>query len=498
MESLPLELIVNIVSRLSLEQQVKCRLVSKTLKDAVDCSFKSTTHIALDEVILEDRLALPHYLEENYVFCNLKYSANLINSLASTCPNLQVLYARNSTIQVAELVPLGQTLKFFLCNNLLIDIRPDEWIKSFRQLEAFDYLNIFHDSIDQLHLSELLIKKCLDQNKSLYNIMVPSNTILKHLIKTNSYKSIKSICINQKDGKVTIPAIIATNLRSFRLRGTDSLVLELEAPLSNLEYYCSFWFLPKDNSIYNKLFNSQKLKFICCFFSCFSPSLVERLITDLQSQKKLKYFEYTHNPLIYESLAGPKTFLKIALPPKMEKFHITHNHVHLEITGGETLRGLKCNNIYRFNDKLLNLEELTFDTNLSEKFLNEHGIELSNFITSCVNLKELNMTFHKQASISSYQRIINSIQTLEKLETVFFNQYYYSYCDLEKIHTKEAVSIDLSKLSSVKMFVWRLPDSVNVSLPKCSNVESDCCGHKVKVGTKEYIFYYGKSVNFIQ
>lgn len=448
MESLKFELLVNIMSYFSLKERIKFLRVSRIFGHAVESTFKSITHLALEEIEIDDYYFCELFGHGSFVQCGLKYSNNLINFLALNCPNLQVLYAPDSQIKFEELQPLGKSLKFFYCKELLINSDHDQLeqiMKKFTELEAYyccrdsfksetnyskivlkseglAYYSLEHNLNPRVSdiLSAFLFHK-LVREKAITHVMQPFDVLFEKVAKMNNSVPIKSIQFRGERKTmpdIFIPKDVATNLRFLHIK---SSAIILATPLSNLEYLylsgCEItWFeLEKrfvSNLISDVLFSSSKLKVISCQNIHFPSNFTKQLLSNLHFYEQLECFKFNSNGHCLDSFEN----FKVSLPPSIEHFSCTLSVGCLELMDSNcpNLIYLKCDRLSSLSGQFPRLEQLiiSFEEQLGRKKMERMYLSLS----SCRNLKYLRLVSYKVEP--SIKLFLDRVKRLENLDTV--------------------------------------------------------------------------------
>lgn len=509
MESLPTELMVKIVSRLNLHDQAKCRLVSRSFKNAVESNLKSITHIALEEVDVKS----DHYfiyikfLDASFFQINeskkyICFSSKLASFLAMKCPNIQVLYSKSLRMRLKDLQKLGKSLKFFSCYKFFVPEKSSHTIQqlnSFEQLEAF-HCTKFNHKIDEISNFK---NKLLLKSNFITHIENPSNELLSQFTNSSVSKNIRSVEYNGKsDESHSLHETIASNLSCFSIKHREYNPPNIEGPLSNLVSLSleGGYFL---KGYCDNLFDSYKLVNINCIVS-FQRSFYPDFFISLNLYHHLKYIKFAQ---IYTP-SSQLSFLEVSLPPEIEIFDVFIESVTFEIINASsaTLRELTINNLgtYEWQFPRLELLHLKF-TRIHPELKEEHVKELSLSLSKCTRMKILTISSNTLQSNFMFQSILDSMKVMSELETVLFKRYpSYNRSFLAIPNRREnssAIKIDQSKLSSVVKFELEFPVNVQFyTLKSCERIDNHYDDDDVKFvlnGCINYYFKYGKLVEFI-
>lgn len=473
MESLPVEILLKIISNLNFQDLLKCRLVSHRFKAVTYNTLKSLTHLALQKVKTEDRILFPGFLSEDLVHCNLKYSSELVAFLASYCPHLLVLYAPYSKIKFEELQPLTNSLKFFYCSELQtqMTIRCEivSLINNFVNLEAF--FCVFGSYAYDL-VSSILTTKLLNERKPIVHRV-------NHSYINLSSSGLDSIHFTQNI--ISIPDGIRKNLRCLRIHTKFiSDEIWLQGSLQSLEYLYLGRNYKNNNTmeLNEKLFSSPKLKAITCNDRSFSPRFMRGLLLTLDSYEQLECInlncdetyenkiqlaeeedddvddnyrhsdeeEEEHNFFNYEAggqddhlhvpsdgedqedddhLSGeegnvnnhPKFFnynaFKVSLPSNLKVFKSFKIRFPLQVTcfNPSSLRLLICRDLLYLQGEFPQLEILKISV---EKHLKKQWVKMTSIsLSTCVNLRCFKITTRTNSILPIFRY---SLRMLNKLE----------------------------------------------------------------------------------
>lgn len=476
MESLPLEILIKIVSNLNLEDQIRCCIVSTRFKTAIDDSFKSLTHLALPKIRIEDSILFPEYLNGKFVHCNLKYSSDLSLFLYSNCPHLQVLYVPYSQIKLEELKPLGASLKFFYCLQLYSEMTIDQIVQA---VNCFTLLDAFFCSFGPEKcpmVSSLLMEKLFNEEKQVFNLVNPSIETLQKIYDTVGFSCLRYIQFTRS--KILIPEDVAQNLRCLLINNKYKLrQIRLEAPLSNLKYLYSSHDCKYSNEVSDKLFASHKLKAIICSDRSFPFEFMSRFLPNLHIYEQLEcirlnldrstngggreeengydddpYYPYidedeevihsedyssddedynmTHpgNDLQEDVNNNHTTYhsFKLSLPANLKIFTAFKMQLPLEIASfhRSSLRVLICKNLLYLQGEFPHLEILKIRIG---RVLKQKWMEMiSSSLSTCVNLRHLEVT----TKVNTVQPIpLDSLRMLDRLEhfSYHFEEKYLNF-----------------------------------------------------------------------
>lgn len=474
MNALPLEVLVKILSILDLEEQVNCRLISRKFKDAAYHSVRLTEYLAMTGVNCEHYLLCKKYLSVKFVKCNFGISL----ALAQKFSRLQVLYAPYNHIKLKELEPFGRSLKFFYCQCLVIEMKNEQIIltmKSFLQLEAFHCQTINRNEKEAHDLiSSIITDKLVREKKQIPYLMDPSAKNFKQITESKGY-SIDAIQFKLgPDSNLFIPAEIGPNLHSLQIQTNymqhvDSI--ETAEPLSNLEYlYLSLPFF--SDILSEKFFLSKRLKVIRCSCVLVSRHFMQKFLSDLNTYEQLEHCVFRKLHIMISAVANDTlTTYEVSLPPKIKTFISLISQPYFEITNEscDNLRRLECLNFSKFDGHFSRLQLLKIGT---LRLLNEEeGKKLCFSLSSCIELKSLDLDLGNNLLIKS---VINSIEKLEKLENLHLENYY----DIQTpVNSDDNDSFKVSFPPNIKTFEYNGKqihlDIINDELQQLETIKGD-------------------------
>lgn len=463
MESLPSQVFEIIFSYVNVREKLNIRLVSRSLKDAVDNCLEQSTHLALDKIHLDHH----HYVFAKFMhkqFVNFEnyfknsFSTQLFLFLSVKCPNIQIIYARNLTLQWNDLLHFGNSLKFFWCNDLQLPKEEDrtlQFIKQLKKLEAFEL-----EKCNSTYF--LLINKLLQLKKPLKQLKNPTEHILKETFKLAGDQGISSLVFDKvQNNNYSVPSNIGGNLSHYFSFYSN---FQVDGPLFNLEYLF-FAYTNCPPSKLEQLFVSSKLKVIRCIFrnQMVRHILLPRSFVDifnrLSSFEKLEKVSFSHFQFQDSWSLLP---LKCSLPPKIQQFEIViHDPLAIELTtfSSSTLSYFKCNNFSTFEFNFPNLKVLELDYYKLRNY-ESSAKHLAVSLSKCIHLKVLKLNLSDDFdTYYHFQSLVDSLTKMTKLENAEFYKFKGEE-DEEYYGPNFAILIDQLELPPVKQFTWRIPTRI--------------------------------------
>lgn len=519
MGTLPYDLLVEIVSHLSLHDRARCRRVCKSFRDAVDYNWKKITHLTFQINDVRDHhfYIYRKFFDADFVKMSEKYAfftSNLADFLSLKCPNLQVLYVP-SPILLDDLHKLSKSLKFFSCGRLRVTNEHE----AVRLMDDFKQLETFYCSPNSYGM-EKIEKKLSWKRNFFYHISNPSYELLEQITNSLGPQNIRSIEYDTYSRSMYhIPEIICSNLSCLSMHtnkpefdGFLSNLISLEVRLSRLQ-----------QSDFEKLFSSRKLKFASCELKeLVAPEQLQNLLLSLNSYDQLESMIFHVSGAI--CLPGS---LKVSLPPKIRTFKLSLPKYFCELmdASSPTLTELTIHNLTTFEWEFPKLKELSIEFIRPNYKLNEDEVKkLSLSLSKCIRMEVIKVSFSVLQDNFVFQFIIDSFETMKKLKKVQIMRSETNFLVEGSIELGEValsilrrvgfisfptdgrqdiptVTIDQSLIPSVTHFQLGYP--VNVQFHTLKSYErKDCEYHDddVKLVLDDginYYFKYGKLIEFI-
>ena len=394
MDRLAEELQSQILSHLTLNEQAKCRLVSRSFKCLVEDHLRTITHVKTGndrvdtyssayEDFLSNKFVTAYvrtekmtnrYLISFYLQATERemYTEFLVDGfysfLSKFCPKLQVLYSRSKLFHINNLFKLP-SLRYFNCQHfdyLLPNVGQDTE-SLFTQMESLEAFGVEWISSKKMPRPLLfLAKRLMQKKKPIPKLQNPSSDLLdEETFASMAECGIKCLKYDVKEGEIDqlypISEQVARHLKdlSFSFLPSDSFV---QSPLPMLKYLSISNYQCHIPETYNKvLFTSPHLKYFR-YNGGLTLHLVHRLFQHFNTLQELELVD------ISCSLKGEEFGHKIilGLPSSLHSFKLD-KFMPVELIGciSSKLTFLSVNSLTNFEFDLPNLEKLVCEkTNL--------------------------------------------------------------------------------------------------------------------------------------
>ena len=357
MDHLPLEVHVKIFSFLSLNDRVKCRLVSTAFKQAAETSLNSITHLEGQNdgrirwpVRVEDGVATSLTEEKFFsrpfvdarVKCGRVGESTFFTFLATYCPNLRV-FAVDYPCAYEQLIQIAPSIQFFSCEGPLVqnDLlrQPESLFGPFKMLQGF--------KCSSSEFSVAFAKYLHMHNRPIFKLYIRS--------------------AGQEDiDHETLQSMAQTGISCLNISMSDtSIIQHISESLANCLVDLTIYFNPSDNFCKFTLANlrylkmkSQYLTAECNPFLCqnLTPNLmsfeysgsakmalVHQLLQFIYSLEKLKSATLglkVEDTSQSEDEDEPVKVVTFALPPNLRELTVDAN-LPLQVTNNSS-RSLRC------------------------------------------------------------------------------------------------------------------------------------------------------------
>lgn len=464
MESLPPGIIAQVVSHLDIEEQLKCRLVSRLFKNEVDYNLKKVTHLAFGKIYYEhDYYIFFNFLKNKLTkFRSMKnptsfpyiLSSKFLSSLSIKCPNIEVIYAHDHILKLENLLPFSERLKFFWCRDLDISGNGDQTVQllcNFKQLECFEF-SLYNTKYCHLVDEWLRLKRPLRKLKN------PTEKILNDAYELVGDKGISSLKFNRSgDTEFIVPSHITAHLECFYSTQND---VKVKGPLYNIKYLYLYYPMTILKEI-EQILLSTKLKVINFTFPSEMDGQFYRQFVNvckrLDSLMNLEDVSFKQIR-IKDSKSLPP--VKCSLPPRIRNFTLYINEeIPIELTTEclTKLFFLSCNNFSTFKFNYSNLNCLKLDFHKLTKPKSSGDLFLKSLL-KCTNLQYLTLQLNDNfRTLIHIQSLIDTMSTMTRLKKVTL----VKKVKVDGITNPDlAVLIDQRRLKSVKEFKFYIATRV--------------------------------------
>lgn len=460
MECLPFEVHRIIFSFLSLEEQINCREVCKTLKESVELNLRSVTHLQLfrkDVYYREFKMDTPTFAHDEFfikpfhtISCDADefMHSEMWSFLGNYCPNLQVVDAPIFSILFTDLQKVAKRLTYFCCRRVIsgeedkdkdpVSTGPpdDKWpgpalahFEPFKNLLGFDTVDdseFPREKRDELFSSIVFAENFRRQNKPIVTLTVDTRDKFSEILSMNWYESIVSCnfrCLKLRLAPSPssipspIPESLAHNLIEMHF---EFGVIDIRFYLSSQDFFCATF--P----------NLKYLNIVIESYTAFNRLVLK---TALNNVPQLRAFSYTGPIKFYdleslfeqinniESIISIKlrvdmkalNVLQVHLPPKVEVFSLrtgaSFQFLAYQLMDSQlsSLRVLDTSFIVDSCLKASNLEKIAL-------CIFESSFDLMETLPDLPKVKSMTLGIHEK--LESLQSLVDSLSKLKTLQEI--------------------------------------------------------------------------------
>ena len=155
MDTLPCEIICQIISFLTIEQKVICMRVSRRLRGIIQAELVKIRSI---EVVDLDRRDEDATFNSSFLFRSAEttrvavtlHQSSFFCFLFANCPRLEVLIAPSKNVHWKDISKFDMKLKYFSCKSIQLE-QPLKYVHFFPRLLAFDVEVTLHPNVKMCH-----------------------------------------------------------------------------------------------------------------------------------------------------------------------------------------------------------------------------------------------------------------------------------------------------------------------------------------------------------
>lgn len=440
---------------MTLNEIVKCRLVSRQIKNSVEyhlktlCSlhvvdeWRSRIYQGLESLVQEKYLSQSTQVNIKFTFDNrMKQCVDpeFIRFLGEFCPNLSILDAEHLCSSFEDLLPVAGSLRFFSLKKFTFD--KSELLDKFDKLECW---KLQKEREDSYKVSLLLVKKLLQEKRPIFVVKNLSQDIDECTFEAITSSGVQSIICDASPAQLrSMPKCLVENLLDLSLSFVPRVGF-VHSPIPSLKYLKVHRKFDEDefetDLHTNLFFSSPHLR---CF--SYEGKMANKLLTNLfhhfTTLAKLKIVN-----LNLRRVAGSET-VKLPLPSRLESFSLDSDHP-FELTNSSS------NLIQSF--EMREMAKLEFDfPKLQELYIsigeNAEASLLFTSLSKCTQLKSLTLRFGFQRldnfNYSDIQTVIEIIGQMAQLKVLRVENYMPGTEELPPLVLKH------ENISSVRRLNW--------------------------------------------